>query len=187
MEFLLIDTVIADSAGGAYSRGRCGHSALSRSFLYRVSLRNGSTGKCGMTSPPASPPSYRHVRHGDARGGATPRGAAGGGADGSGAVGVARGAARARPYCRFVRPRIHFIPDSRTHSVVPFLKRQCDRYLGAAQELDGRLPLGRGPPPGARQPAGGGGPDAAGRGSWGLPGRGLLIARRLSRQLDRLV
>jgi hypothetical protein len=34
---------------------------------------------------------------------------------------------RARSHCRFVRPRIHFIPDSRTYSVPLVLKRQFDR------------------------------------------------------------
>jgi hypothetical protein len=42
------------------------------------------------------------------------------------------GEARARSYCRFVLPRIHFIPDPLTHSVPISLKRQCDRTLGEA-------------------------------------------------------
>jgi uroporphyrinogen-III synthase len=36
---------------------------------------------------------------------------------------------RARSHCRFVLPLIHFIPDSLTHSVPLFMKRQCDRIL----------------------------------------------------------
>jgi hypothetical protein len=42
-----------------------------------------------------------------------------------------RGAARARPRCRFAPQLIHFIPDSLTCSVPLFLKRQCERSLGA--------------------------------------------------------
>jgi hypothetical protein len=42
------------------------------------------------------------------------------------------GAARARSHCHFVPPLIHFIPDLLTYSVPLFLKRQCDRTLGAA-------------------------------------------------------
>jgi hypothetical protein len=57
------------------------------------------------------------------------------------------GAARARPRCRFAPPLTHLMPccyhwsiasigeccpESRTHSVPLFLKRQCDRTLGAA-------------------------------------------------------
>jgi hypothetical protein len=38
----------------------------------------------------------------------------------------ARGGRRARLHCRFVLPRIHFIPDLLTYSVPLFLKRQCD-------------------------------------------------------------
>jgi hypothetical protein len=41
------------------------------------------------------------------------------------------GAPRARSHCRFVRPHIHFIPDSLTYAVALFLNRQCDRTLGA--------------------------------------------------------
>jgi hypothetical protein len=41
------------------------------------------------------------------------------------------GTYRARSHCRFVLPLIHFIPDFLTYSVPPFLKRQCDRSLGA--------------------------------------------------------
>jgi hypothetical protein len=37
---------------------------------------------------------------------------------------------RARSHCRFVRPPIHFIPDSLTYSVPLFLRRQGDRTLG---------------------------------------------------------
>jgi hypothetical protein len=43
------------------------------------------------------------------------------------------GAARARSHCRFVPPRIHFIPDSLTYSGHLFLKRQCDSTLGATR------------------------------------------------------
>ena len=32
--------------------------------------------------------------------------------------------------CRFVLPLTHFIPESRTHSAPPFLRRQCDRTVG---------------------------------------------------------
>jgi hypothetical protein len=41
------------------------------------------------------------------------------------------GAARAWSHCRFVLLRIHFIPELLTYSVPLFLKRQCDRTLGA--------------------------------------------------------
>jgi hypothetical protein len=44
------------------------------------------------------------------------------------------GAGRARSHCRFVLPLMHFIPDSLTYSVTLFLKRQCDRTLGAGCE-----------------------------------------------------
>jgi hypothetical protein len=44
------------------------------------------------------------------------------------------GAARARSHCRFVLPLIYLIPDSLTYSVALFLKRQCDRTLGDADE-----------------------------------------------------
>jgi hypothetical protein len=37
------------------------------------------------------------------------------------------GGGRARAHCRFVLPRIHFIPDSLTYSAPPYLRRQCDR------------------------------------------------------------
>ena len=40
------------------------------------------------------------------------------------------GEARTRSHRRFVPPFIHFTPDSRTYSVPPFLKQQCDRTLG---------------------------------------------------------
>jgi hypothetical protein len=36
---------------------------------------------------------------------------------------------RARSYCRFVLPLIHFIQGSLAHSAPLFLKRQCDRTL----------------------------------------------------------
>jgi hypothetical protein len=36
-----------------------------------------------------------------------------------------------RSHCRLVLPLIHFIPDSLTYSAPLFLKRQCDRTLGA--------------------------------------------------------
>ena len=42
-----------------------------------------------------------------------------------------RGADRARSHCCFVLLPIHFIPDSLTCSAPLFLKRQCDRTLGA--------------------------------------------------------
>jgi hypothetical protein len=42
------------------------------------------------------------------------------------------GAARARSHCRFVPSLIPSAPDSRTYSEPLFLKRQCDRTLGAA-------------------------------------------------------
>jgi hypothetical protein len=41
-----------------------------------------------------------------------------------------RGELRARSLCRFVLPRIHFIPDLLTYLVTLFLKRRCDRTLG---------------------------------------------------------
>ena len=47
--------------------------------------------------------------------------------------GAHEGAVRARSHCRFVLPLIHFIPDSLIYSVPLFLKRQCDRTLGAVQ------------------------------------------------------
>ena len=56
---------------------------------------------------------------------------------------AAGGAARVRSHCRFTLPLIHFIPDSRTYSVSLFLKRRCDRTLGAADaDGRGRLSLG---------------------------------------------
>ena len=42
-----------------------------------------------------------------------------------------RGSARARPRCRFVLLRIHFIPGLLTYSVPLFLRRQCDRTPGS--------------------------------------------------------
>jgi ankyrin repeat protein len=54
------------------------------------------------------------------------------------------GADRARSHCRVALPLIHFIPDSLTYSMSLFLKRQCDRTLGADPELaddDGPTPL----------------------------------------------
>jgi hypothetical protein len=41
------------------------------------------------------------------------------------------GARRAPSHCRSAPPPIHFIPYSLTYSVPLFLKRQCDRTLGA--------------------------------------------------------
>jgi hypothetical protein len=41
------------------------------------------------------------------------------------------GAPRARSHCRFVLPLIHVTPDSLTYPVPLFLKRRCDRTLGA--------------------------------------------------------
>ena len=41
------------------------------------------------------------------------------------------GAVWARSHCRFVLLLIHFIPDLLTYLVPLFLKRQCDRTLGA--------------------------------------------------------
>jgi hypothetical protein len=46
---------------------------------------------------------------------------------------AADGALRDRSHCRFVPPLIHFTPDSLTNSVPLFLKRQCDRTLGALE------------------------------------------------------
>ena len=43
------------------------------------------------------------------------------------------GPARARSHCRSALLLIHFTPDSRTHSVPLYLKRQCNRTLGSAQ------------------------------------------------------
>jgi hypothetical protein len=40
------------------------------------------------------------------------------------------GSARARSHCRFVPPRIHFIPDSPAYSVPLCVKRQCNLTLG---------------------------------------------------------
>jgi hypothetical protein len=40
---------------------------------------------------------------------------------------------RVRSQCRFVLPRIHFIPESLTYSVPLSLKRQCDRTLGGGR------------------------------------------------------
>ena len=57
------------------------------------------------------------------------------------------GQRRARSDCRFVLPRIHFIPYLRTYSVPLFLKQQCDRTLdqrrillpdGPRSQLQGR-------------------------------------------------
>jgi hypothetical protein len=47
------------------------------------------------------------------------------------------GARRARSHCRFVLLLLHVIKDLLTYSVPPFLKRQCDRTLGARQEVPG--------------------------------------------------
>jgi hypothetical protein len=61
-----------------------------------------------------------------------------------------RGArARARSHCRFVPPFIHFIPNSLSYSVPLYLKRQCDRTLGAGSFEDAqqaRLMLIKGGP-----------------------------------------
>jgi hypothetical protein len=43
---------------------------------------------------------------------------------------------RAQSHCRFVLPRVHFTPYSLTYSVPLFLKRQCDRTLGAAASTE---------------------------------------------------
>ena len=54
------------------------------------------------------------------------------------------GAARARSHCCCAPPHIHFIPDLLTYSVPLFLKRQCDRTLGAhpdVQTLEGQTCL----------------------------------------------
>ena len=59
------------------------------------------------------------------------------------AAGGQRGARRARSYCRFVPPFICFIPDSLKYLVTLFLKRQCDRTLGARQPLRDRRGLRR--------------------------------------------
>ena len=40
------------------------------------------------------------------------------------------GGPRVWSHCRFVKPRIQFIPDSLIYSVPLFLKQQCDRTLG---------------------------------------------------------
>jgi hypothetical protein len=40
------------------------------------------------------------------------------------------GRGRARSYCRFLLPLVHFTPDSRTYSVPVFMKRRCDRTPG---------------------------------------------------------
>jgi hypothetical protein len=45
-----------------------------------------------------------------------------------------RGAVGARSRCRLVLPLIHFIPYSLIYSVPLFLKRQCDRTLGALRQ-----------------------------------------------------
>ena len=55
---------------------------------------------------------------------------------------------RARSYCRFGLPFIHFIPDSLTYSAPLFLKRQCDRTLDGRQE---QLRRGLLAPPAQRQ------------------------------------
>ena len=44
----------------------------------------------------------------------------------------------ARSHCRYVLPRIHFIPESLTYSVPLFLNRQCDRTLGYQRGLQRR-------------------------------------------------
>ena len=66
------------------------------------------------------------------QGGAARRPAAGGVAPaGVENVERLRGYSRARSHCRFVLPLIHFIPYPLTYPVHLFLKRQCDRTLGA--------------------------------------------------------
>jgi hypothetical protein len=49
------------------------------------------------------------------------------------------GAYRAQSHCRFVLPLIRFIPDLLTYLVPLFLKRQCDRTLGAYDAYDGAI------------------------------------------------
>jgi hypothetical protein len=73
------------------------------------------SGQFDMSGPATAsgihlPPGYYAVRH---------------------AAAAADGALRARSHCRFVPPLIHFTPDSLTYLVPLFLKRQCDRTLGA--------------------------------------------------------
>ena len=63
-----------------------------------------------------------------------------------------RGGLRARSHCRFARPLIHFIPNSPTYSVPLFLKRQCDRTLGARRRDWARPHDGVHPPRQQQQP-----------------------------------
>ena len=67
---------------------------------------------------------------------------------------LAGGENRARSHCRFVRPRIRFIPYSLRYSVPLFLKRQCDRTLGSQDALPhhGRADQGGGHDGGGRVP-----------------------------------
>jgi hypothetical protein len=54
----------------------------------------------------------------------------------------AGGAPRARSHCRFLLPLIHLIiPDLLTYSAPLFLKRQCDRTLGAPAVNSLRYPI----------------------------------------------
>ena len=46
------------------------------------------------------------------------------------------GADRVRSHCHFAPPLIHFVADLLTCSVPLYLKRQCDRTLGADAEPD---------------------------------------------------
>jgi hypothetical protein len=53
-----------------------------------------------------------------------------------------RGGGRVRSRCRFVLPRIHFTPDSRTYLVPLFSKQRCDQSLGGGRHRRGRDRLG---------------------------------------------
>jgi hypothetical protein len=85
---------------------------------------------------------------------APPRGArAGGQAPGGGRRAGAEGARRARSHCRLVAPLIHFVPVLLTYSVPLFLKRQCDRTIGARGGGSGRPRGGPGPPESFERPS----------------------------------
>ena len=63
------------------------------------------------------------------------------------------GGARARSHCRLVPPLIRSTPEPQTDSVRLLLMRPCDRTLGSARQLAGRVPRAPRPPAGGRDTA----------------------------------